>query len=384
MYRYLVRWTVWVFVAGFLVAAPRFAAAQITTATVAGTVRDTQDAAVPGATVTLTSATRGTTLGETVTNASGDFLFPNVPADTYTVQVTLEGFKTLNHPGIEVSPGDRVVVPTLTIEVGELGETVEVKAETPSIQAQSGERSFTIATTEVENLPIAGRNYATLTRLTPGVMTSTWPGQQASRLGGGGQNNITMDGVSVLDTGANAQMLYLNPDAIAEVKVLTAGYQAEYGRSSGLQIISVTKSGTNTFRGSTYYVKRDSAWNTNSWENQENGDPKSVSEQTDWGYTIGGPVGRPGGDNKLFFFYGHELRPRTTGNITRRFRVPTELERQGDFSQTLDNQGRLFNLIRDHTTGLPCEASNTSGCFQDEGMLGRIPQDRLYGSGRIS
>ena len=87
-----------------------------------------------------------------------------------------------------------------------------------------------------------------------------------------------MDGVSTMDTGNNGQMLQMNVEAIAEVKVLTSGYQAEYGRSSGLQITAVTKSGTNRFHGSVYDVERNSDWNANSWANEKNGVPKAVSE----------------------------------------------------------------------------------------------------------
>ena len=148
-----------------------------------------------------------------------------------------------------------------------------------------------------------------------------------------------MDGVSTMDTGNNGQLLQMNPEAIAEVKVLTAGYQAEYGRSSGLQITAVTKSGTNRFRGSVYDVMRNSDWNSNSWVNKINGTPKAVDKQSDWGYTLGGPVGKPGGNNKLFFFYAHEYRPRNAANTLRQFRVPTQAERNGDFSASLDNNG---------------------------------------------
>jgi len=143
----------------------------------------------------------------------------------------------------------------------------------------------------------------------------------------------------------------------------------------------VTKSGTNQFRGSLYDIERNSDWNANSWVNMQNGDPKTVSKQRDWGYTLGGPAGKPGGDNQLFFFYSHEYRPRESGGNINRFRMPTELERQGDFSQTLDNNGAPFNTIRDHSTGIPCNASDTRGCFQDGGVLGRIPQNRLYPTG---
>ncbi len=149
-----------------------------------------------------------------------------------------------------------------------------------------------------------------------------------------------MDGVSTMDTGNNGQLLQMNPEAIAEVKVLTAGYQAEYGRSSGLQITAVTKSGSNRFRGSAYDVMRNSDWNSNSWVNKINGTPKAVDKQSDWGYTLGGPVGKPGGNNKLFFFYAHEYRPRNAANMLRQFRVPTLAEREWRFLGVARQQRR--------------------------------------------
>jgi hypothetical protein len=354
-------------------ALPAFA--QVTTGTVFGTVQDPQGAVVPGATVTLTSETKKTVVGPVVTNEQGNYVFPGVAPDVYTVEIKLSGFKTLSQPGVTVSAGDRAVVPALTLLVGGTSETVEVKAETPMVQAASGERSFVIPQVVVENLPLpAGRNFAALATFAPGVVGTT-------RQGGGGQNNIMMDGLSTMDTGSNGQMLQMNVESIAEVKVLTSGYQAEYGRSSGLQISAVTKSGTNQWRGSVYYIRRDSDWNANTWANKQNGIAKAVDLQKDWGGSIGGPVGRPGGNNKLFFFYAEEFRPRTAGNAITRFRVPTELERKGDFSQSLDNNGALFNTIRDSTTGLTCSATNTAGCFNDGGVLGKIPANRLYGIG---
>ena len=361
-------------VVGALAAVP--VSAQITTGTIAGSVKDTQGAVVPGATVTLVSVARGTTT-EAQTNSDGDFVLPNVTAGTYLVRVTMEGFKTLERPGVVVSPGDRVLVQTLTIEVGTLAETVTVQAESPVIQASSGERSFTVLTEAVENLPIANRGFASLASLAPGVGSGNNPG----RIGGGGQNNIMMDGISTMDTGNNGILLQMNIESIAEVKVLTSSYQAEYGRSSGLQITAVTKSGTNRFRGSLYGVFRDSDWNSNSRTNVLNRDPKTVLEEKDLGYSIGGPIGRPGGNNKLFFFYSHEYAPRTGGNNVVRYRMPTALERQGDFSQTYDNNGNLFPFIKDPQLSGTCSAANQAACFRDGGVLGRIPADRLYQTG---
>jgi len=209
--------------------------AQITTGTVSGTVKDAQGGVVPGATVVLVSETKGTRSNPAVSNETGDYVFPNVPGDTYTVEVSMQGFKTLTRKNVKVSGGDRVVVPALTIEVGGAAETVNVQAESPMIQSQSGERSFAVATEQIENLPINHTNFTSVVSLTPGVIGG---GNSAggTRLGGAGQNNIMMDGISAMDTGNNGQMLNMNVESIAEVKVLTQGYQAEYGRSSGLQI----------------------------------------------------------------------------------------------------------------------------------------------------
>ena len=371
-----------------LLAAAMPVSAQITTGNVSGTVNDSQGGVVPGATVVLVSETKGTRIGPVTTNETGIYVIPNVTADTYTVEISMQGFKTVRRPGIKVSGGDRIAVPALTLEIGGAAETVNVTAEAALVQSQSAERSFAISTEQIENLPINHGNFTSVTQLTPGVQAG---GASAggTRIGGAGQNNIMMDGISAMDTGNNGQMINLNIESIAEVKVLTQGYQAEFGRSSGLQITAVTKSGTNHFRGGAYDLLTDSDWNTSRKRTILDGDKKPVSTSKTLGYSIGGPVGKPGGNNKLFFFYSHEYRPTdqaiNNGNAVR-FRVPTELERRGDFSQTLDNQGALFPYIKDPlspsgTCGVVSGVPVTSGCFQDGGVLGRIPADRLYSVG---
>jgi hypothetical protein len=352
------------------------ALAQITTGSVAGTVKDAQGGVIPGATVVLVSESRGIRSAPATTDATGDFVFPNVAVDTYTIEVTMASFRPLRRTSVPVNPGSRVTLGTLTIEVGGSTETVEVRGEAPVIQAASGERSFTIPTESVENLPIANRGFTSLASLAPGVVGTQAFGTQANM-----STNITMDGVSTLDTGSNSVMVNMNVESIAEVKVLVSGYQAEYGRSSGLQIMAVTKSGSNQFRGSFYDVERNSDWNANSKTNILNGIPKTISRQRDIGYSIGGPIGKPGGSNKLFFFNAVEFRPRTGGNDLMQFRVPTALERQGDFSQTLDNNGNLYPYIKDPLLPGACSAATQAGCFADGGVLGRIPQSRLYEPG---
>src|SRR6185436_438331 len=261
--------------------------------------------------------------------------------------------------------------------------TVNVTAEAALVQSQSAERSFAISTEQVENLPIQHSNFISLTQLTPGVQNGG-NSAGATRIGGVGQNNIMMDGISAMDTGNNGQMLSMNIESIAEVKILTQGYQAEFGRSSGLQITAVTKSGTNQFRGSAYDLLTDSDWNANSWVNEKNGDAKPKSSTKTLGYTLGGPVGKPGGTNKLFFFYAHEYRPVTApinSGAAIRIKVPTALERAGDFSQSVDNNGQPFPYVHDPGSSLPCQAGNTGGCYQADGVVGRIPAGSLYAPG---
>ena len=160
-----------------------------------------------------------------------------------------------------------------------------------------------------------------------------------------------MDGISAMDTGNNGQMLSMNIESIAEVKVLTQGYQAEFGRSSGLQITAVTKSGTNRFRGAAYDLMTDSDWNTNRKVNELNGDPKP-SQQVEDLRLLDRRSGRQAGRQQQAVLLLQprvppDEQPRSTTAIRSGSRVPTALERAGDFSQTLDNNGALFNFIKD-------------------------------------
>lgn len=359
-------------------ASPLFA--QGISGTLTGTVKDASGGVVPGATVTLTSESRGTVSNPVITNATGDFVFPNITADKYTVTVEMPSFRTLKRTGVEVNPGSRITLGTLTIEVGGLTDVTTVTSEAPLVQAATGERSFTVATEAVASLPLVGRTYDALLGLGPGVQTQSGL-TPVTRLGGGGDSNFMLDGATVMDPGVNRPASRVSVEAIAEVKVVTSGYQAEYGRSSGLQVNAVTKSGTNSFRGSLYNVERRSSWAENSKVNKLNGDPKPENNERDWGAALGGPIGKPGGRNKLFFYGNLEFNPRNVGGGVNRYRVPTLLERQGDFSQSRDNLGNLYPYVKDPLLSGSCNASNQSACFKDGGVLGRIPANRLYAAG---
>jgi len=353
---------------------PLSAPAQVTTGTVTGRVVDPSGGVIPSAQVVLISESQNTKSPEVKTNGNGDFVIPNVKADTYSVEVTAPAFKTELIKGILVTGGDRVGVPPVTLQVGGTTDTVTVSAEQALLQTQSGERSYAIENKLIESLPISHTNFAGAVAFTPGVDGSQTGSGSTARLGGQGQDNIMMDGISAMDTGNNGQMLSLNIESIGEVKVLTQAYQAEYGRSSGMQITAVTKSGTNQYHGAGYGIFTNTAWNSRAWTTQKNGDTPVFSSLQTYGYTIGGPVVIPkvyNGRNKFFFFYAHEFRPQSilsnSGNVVR-LRLPTAAERAGNFSQSLDQNGNLITSILDNTTGQPFPGSV-------------VPASRLYAPG---
>ena len=167
-----------------------------------------------------------------------------------------------------------------TLPVGQITEEVSVSGRVSELQAQSGERSFSLESEAIKNIASNGRQLFNYALLVPGIVaTGTNPGNEVGDLGGisvNGQretsNNLTIDGVANIDTGNNAgNMATTNTEAIGEFKVLTNSYQAEYGRAVGAQVQMVTKSGTQSFHGSGYWFGRRSDWNANTWTNMRAG-----------------------------------------------------------------------------------------------------------------
>jgi hypothetical protein len=218
--------------------------AQGVTSTVSGIVKDIQGGVVPGATVTLISESKGTSSAPVVTNATGDFVFPNIVADTYTVRVSMQAFRTLNRTGIKVSPGSTIALGAMTIEIGATTEVVNVRGESPLIQAATGEKSFSIDPEQAAALPMGNRSYIALLQLAPGVNID--PGALASqlttgtsqataptsRIGGGGGDNYMTDGVTTMDPGVNRPAMRISSEAISEVKVDTFPF-TRYGLLHG-------------------------------------------------------------------------------------------------------------------------------------------------------
>jgi hypothetical protein len=354
----------WAALGAFVLALASGVHGQGLTGQMSGSVVDASDSVLPGASVTVVNM--GTQATRTVTtDQNGVFTVTELLAGRYELTVTLSGFKTYVQRDIVVSANERVALRPIALEVGALNETVAVTAEAARVQTLSGERSGTITQDQINDVTLKGRDYMQMLRHVPGVVdTQNREAPGWNNLGGlsinGGRNNtvnLTYDGVTNLDTGSNTGP-FLAPglDSIAEIKVLTSNYQAEYGRSSGGTINVITKSGGRDFRGGGFYSKRNEDFNANEWQNNKFRRPKPPYRFDYSGYHIGGPVLLPGsynrGRNKLFFFWNQEFLPRTNpGNLERRT-MPTELERRGDFSQSFDTTGRLI-VVRDPLTGQP-------------------------------
>src|SRR5215813_7177440 len=383
-----------------------------TSASLSGTVHDSQGGAVVGAKVSLKD-TGGTTQLETTTNNEGFYTFPIIHPGTYTVTIEASGFKKAVKSGIVVNASDKQSAGVVALEVGGIENTVEITADAAQLQikTESGEQGTAINNQQIQNLAVNGRNYLDLLKLTPGVVVTTsfatsGPGGFGNIDINGtrtGKNNLTIDGTTNVDTGSNGtQHIALSLDNISEFKLLTSNYQAEYGRSGGGAIQIVTKSGTSQFHGTGYYFHRHEQFNANSFFNNANGfkagqpgvlnNPRNFYRYNQQGYNIGGPVLLPKKalKDKLFFFFSQEWQEQLVPQTARQSRVPTAAELAGDFSNSRDGNGKQI-FISDPTkvdaTGarLPCTAANTladpGGCFVSNGQLNVIPQGRISPNG---
>jgi hypothetical protein len=334
---------------------------------ISGRVEDPSHRLVLGASVVLKSAT---TLREqpTETNSTGEFVFPEVLPGVFLLRVEFPGFKAFEQQGISLSSGEHLVLNLITLQLGRLEETALVMAELAPVATQSSDRSGLIDSQQLQQLSLKGRDYLGLLKLLPGIVdtasaTREAPGNRALIglfINGNRQGtlNLALDGISTLSLGGGTgPFLEASIDAVAETKVLQTNYQAEYGRSVGGTINTVTKSGTKDFHGGAYYFLRNEALNANDFFANRNGLPRSQYRYNNAGYFVGGPVILPGihfnsGRNKLFFFWSQEFLVRRVPSAVSYQTFPTALERQGDFSSSVDQNGQLI-LIRDPQTNAP-------------------------------
>jgi hypothetical protein len=332
---------------------PAFLFGQGLTGQISGSVQDSAGASAAGAAVTVTNTGTGQTRS-TTTDAAGVYVITDLLPGNYNVAVVHTGFKKYEQADVVLTATERVVLRPIVLELGELTQTVRVTAEAPHIQSQSAERSGLISSEEIADIGLKGRDYMELLSLLPGVVDTAsreapgWNNLVGITVNGNreGSTNLTLDGVSNRDTGSGTGP-YLAPgmDSIAEVKVLLSNYQAEYGRSSGGAINVVIKSGSRQWHGGGFLYARNEAFNANGFFYNRDGLARAPYRFTSPGYNLGGPVKLPGRlKDRMFFFWSQEWTPRRTPSRVGNLTMPTALEREGDFSQTLDLNGRLIQV----------------------------------------
>jgi hypothetical protein len=313
------------------------------TAGLRGTVADAQGAAIPGATVTITNTETG--LSRThVTDSVGEYLFVAMPPGTYQLKIELEGFRTAVFDKVPLAV-DTTARQDVKLEIGAISETVQVTAETTVINTTDASIGNVISGSQVRSLPLEARNPVGLLSLQPGAVfvptQNNW-GDLDNRSGAvsgarADQANITLDGVDSNDPEFNTAYtgaLRTTLDSLQEFRVTTSNYGADTGRSSSAQVSLVTKSGTNLYHGSGYWVFRRTGTSANEYFNKLAGNPVPILDKNIYGGSLGGAIIK----DKLFFFGNYErLREDSEAAVTRA--VPSATMRDGIMVYQCANPG---------------------------------------------
>jgi hypothetical protein len=372
--------------AAVLCLAPSPAAAQVTTGTLVGTVRD-PNGIVPGASVVVREVNKGTS-DTYVTDETGSYTAPFLSPGTYSVEVNVQGFKKWVREGVILQVNQRARV-DVTLEIGGIEETTTVTAEAPLLRTDSSEVGTVIEERAIKELPLNGRNFATLVYLTPGIT----PGQANENLSGastfnprgasnfnalGHQANANgwlIDGIDNNEYTFNTVIIAPSVEQVREFKVLSGVFSAEFGRGAGVVSVA-TKSGSNILHGTAFEYLRNDAFDARNFfvrkVSQSDGslvkDPKPPLDRHQFGAAVGGPFVIPGlydGHNRTFFFADYAGLKETRGQVFVNT-VPTAATRAGDFRDFRDASGNLILVWDPLTTrlnpafdpGRPVSASN--------------------------
>ncbi|MBL8291841.1 MAG: carboxypeptidase regulatory-like domain-containing protein [Bryobacterales bacterium] len=329
--------------------------AQGTTSRLVGTVTDSSGAIVNGARVVLTNDQTGVTFA-TTTGASGDYQFEAIQIGFYTVAVEMAGFKKFFSRGNQVSVGSPTTV-NVSLELGNIVETVEVAATAEQVQlSQSGNIGPVVNERLMQEMPIVATR-----RRDPTSILNYLPGMNSgANTGGGGHMNgsrdrswnFTLDGIDINEVSAGGGVgnnpIRVNPDSVAEMKIVTSNASAEFGRNSGGQVAMVTKSGTNEVHGNAFWFYRTPRLNANQWEDNLNRIGKQMFVQNIYGGSIGGYIKK----NKLFYFANwQELA--ASRSVSQTATVLTQEARNGIFRFNTTGQNR--------PAGVPGAAVDGSG-----------------------
>jgi hypothetical protein len=383
--------------------------AQVTTGTIVGTVSDL-NGVVPGATVIIREVNQGTAKSYQ-TDATGTYTAPFLVPGTYAVEVGVQGFKKWIRDGVILQVNQRARV-DVTLEVGGLEETTSVIASAPLLRTDSSEVGTVIEERAIKELPLNGRNFATLVYLTPGIT----PGQAGENLSGastfnprgasnfnalGHQANANawlIDGIDNNEYTFNTVIVAPSVEQVREFKVLSGVFSAEFGRGAGVVSVS-TKSGSNVLHGTAFEYLRNEAFDALNFfvrkvrlpDGRLQVDPKPPLDRHQFGGAVGGAVVIPGlydGHSRTFFFADYAGLKEKRGQVFVNT-VPTALTRGGDFSDFRDASGNLILIFDPLTTRLnpafdPARPVSTSNpqFLRDPFHGNVIPQDRINPVGR--
>ena len=346
--------------------------------TILGVVADPTGAVVAGAKVIITEDATKLSV-ELTTDSSGNYIRPLLKPGVYTVEVEMAGFKKALQKNVNLNAGDRAQV-NLTLEVGEVTQSVEITAAPPALQTESTELGGTLQSRQVVELPLGGtRKFTYLARLSPAVVPAE-PGARDAAGGGfsangvrsNGQNNFLLNGVdnnvNVIDfINQTAYVIGPSPEAIGEMKIVTNGYNAEYGRGAGGVINVTLKSGTNDFHGAVFEFLQNKVLDANQWESNRVGKDRGPFQQNQYGAAVGGPIIK----NRTFFFADYQgTRIRSTGGAvpgignTLIRTIPWPEFKSGNFSRLLTGrqlgtdalgrpvmEGQIFDIETTRTVG---------------------------------
>ncbi len=342
-------------------------------ATLLGRITDSSGAGVPGVLIEVRSPATGAT-GQAQSTDDGSYLIPSLQPGSYTVTAEKQGFQKVVREGLSVRVAERAVL-DLTMQVGEVTQSVTVNAQTSVVETETADRGLSIENNRVLNTPLQGRNIFAQAWSAPGVNLTAAvqrlrpfdiAGSSAIAISGGqpSGNEVLIDGVSNL---ARATQVAYVPqvEGTGEFKVQTTSYDAQYGWTTGGVVNIITKSGTNGFHGAAYEFLQNTKLNANTFQNNRAGLPRENSHIHTYGGDINGPIKR----DKLFFAFAYEYIRQVIPDpfVTS---VPTAEQKQGDFSQTLFAANSVQQIYDPLTTaGNPLTRTPFAG--------NRIPASRI-------
>src|SRR5262245_19483599 len=317
------------------------------TASLFGTVTDSQGAVVPGARITINNAATNSSRSA-VTDSSGSYVFTLLPVGSYHLTIELTGFRKYERRNILLQANENIRVDA-ALDIGNLQETVTVEATAAQVDSRSATLNTTVDSKRIVELPLNGRNPADLVLLAPGVASgagnnsgdvgsSAWrpKGQKEITVNGSRNNNLryTLDGGTNMDDLVISNMDFPFPNAVQEFSAQTSNMGVERGGLSGGALNVVTKSGTNQIHGDAFWFVRNTELNaTNFFSRQQD-----LLKRNQFGFTLGGPIVK----NKLFAFGGYQrLTIRSAPGNSRDLSL-TAAERRGDFSS---NPIRLYDPL---------------------------------------